>query len=228
MRHTSWYICFHSAIGSTLTSTSVRRSAPSPAFTGAVAETMTYCGPAAPAAAPTAPASGAAAHAQQHLLAVGGKVERRSRCRPVSPVCAALRSYRESVAPPAARAASAGRSPSCRRCPRVPAVRPYTTAPAGAARRCAARCWSKSMRTGLGGVLAAAAPLPRPPRPPRPPSLPACRRRSVGALFFIALRRQRRGDVVGQHRQVDAAGHLVLVAGHVEAALAWGRSWCWR
>src|ERR1035437_7545784 len=71
MRHTSWYICFHSAMGSTCTSTSVNRSAPSPAFTGAAADAITNCGPAA-----AAPSAATTAHAQQHLVAVGGEVER--------------------------------------------------------------------------------------------------------------------------------------------------------
>ena len=80
---------------------------------------------------------------------------------------------------------------------------------------------SKSMRTGLGGVLAAAAPSPpRPPRPPPPPppAAPASAGRLCAGLLFVALGRERRGHVVGQHHQVDAAGHLVLVAGHIEAA----------
>ncbi len=44
MRQASWYICFHSASGSTFTSTSFKCSTPSPGLSGAVAEAMTYSG----------------------------------------------------------------------------------------------------------------------------------------------------------------------------------------
>ena len=40
MRQTSWYICFHSAMGSTFTWTSASLRAPSPVFTGIEEETM--------------------------------------------------------------------------------------------------------------------------------------------------------------------------------------------
>ena len=62
-------------------------------------------------------------------------------------------------------------------------------------------------RLGERGVAA-----PVPPRPPRPP--PAA---GLGALLLIALGRQRRRDIVGQHRQVDAAGDLVFVAASCRA-----------
>ncbi len=90
----------------------------------------------------------------------------------------------------------------------------YSCAREGAAPECADPDLSKSMRTGLGG--ASAAPPPRPPRPPRPPSFSPLR--VARRLLFVALRRQRRRDIVRQHDQVDAARDFVLVAGHVEAA----------
>src|SRR5262245_11366641 len=72
MRQTSWYIWAHSSRGSTLTSRSATRSAPSPGFTGVALGTITYCG-----GAPTSSASRSAgrSHTQQHLLTIGGQIE---------------------------------------------------------------------------------------------------------------------------------------------------------
>src|ERR1700689_1125253 len=44
MRQTSWYICDHSAGGSTLTCRSAKESAPSPGLTGALLGTITQDG----------------------------------------------------------------------------------------------------------------------------------------------------------------------------------------
>ena len=36
--------------------------------------------------------------------------------------------------------------------------------------------------------------------------------------LFVAFGGQRRGDVVGKHREIDAAVHLVLITRHIEPA----------
>src|ERR1044072_1688302 len=79
MRQASWYICRHSARGSTRTSSVAVLIAPSPGFKGCGAEARSQREAAPPrTAAPPPPPPGAAAppaELRQPLLAVGGELE---------------------------------------------------------------------------------------------------------------------------------------------------------
>ena len=174
----------------------------------------------AAAAPPRPPARAAgAAHAQQHLVAVGGEVERRDA---VGEFLALARLQVE------ARRAWLRRRPPPR--PPPPAapgsMHEENAGASGFEPDVGAR--GKRQRDDallqlveidahrLGRSLrdAAAAPAPA----VAAAAAAAAIRRGTRRAFLIALRRQRRRDVVGQHRQVDAAGDLVLVAAHVEPA----------
>ena len=221
MRQTSWYICFHSAIGSTLTSDSGQ-------FERALARLRREwrrarsrnCGT---GAAPGCRAAPRRAAARRPCAAASCRRWRRGRTTPrhrrVSRSCASSGRSAISVAPPPPdrRGRRRRRSPGSMHEENAGASRLRARgrrAREAAGRRCAAgscrnRCAPVSAVSpeprGARACIAAAA------------AAPAIRRRTRRA-FLIAFRRERRRNVVRQHRQVDAAGDFVLVAAHVEPA----------
>ena len=173
MRHTSWYICFHSAMRVDVDFHVGQVQRAFAGFDRRVADTITYCGRGAAAPLRASASHRRPAHAQQHLLAVRGKIERRHAIGQSSRSLRALRSNFESVAAATARGLAGRpralqRCRACRPCP-LSALCSARAGSGSATMRCVSL--SKSMRTGLGGVLALRRRL--------------CRRRSAASGFGL-------------------------------------------